>query len=164
MPNLSGLLGMYCVNLHLTFVGNSCSSTVRFISNVIKNNFFTNTSLETKLLSKRITLLGLTTLFAYFINQIIALYTTIYKSKLTKNITILGSKHKSVQINNDRKRIPEIVAAYYSNSVSMSPIKWQESTTSNQNSIDGLQQFLLQIAEEVAEDYHRFFQEGKENV
>ena len=30
MPNLSGLLGIYWINLHLAFVGNSCSSTVIF--------------------------------------------------------------------------------------------------------------------------------------
>ena len=30
MPNLSGLDAMYCVHLHRTFVGNSCSSTAMF--------------------------------------------------------------------------------------------------------------------------------------
>ncbi|KAL2741121.1 hypothetical protein V1477_010182, partial [Vespula maculifrons] len=32
MQNLAGLLVMYCVNLHLTFVENNCSSIDRFIS------------------------------------------------------------------------------------------------------------------------------------
>ncbi|KAF7403188.1 hypothetical protein HZH68_005982 [Vespula germanica] len=34
MPNLSGLLDMYCINSYLTFVRNNYSSTDRFISDL----------------------------------------------------------------------------------------------------------------------------------
>ncbi|KAL2732077.1 piggyBac transposable element-derived protein 4-like [Vespula squamosa] len=62
---------------------------------------------------------------------------TIHKSKPINKITIIiNTKHKSVQINNDRKRLPETVITKL-NSASMSPVKWQESTVSNQNHIDG---------------------------
>ncbi|KAL2741443.1 piggyBac transposable element-derived protein 4-like [Vespula squamosa] len=95
---------------------------------------------------------------------------TIHKSKPINKITIIiNTKHKSVQINNDRKRLPETVITKL-NSASMSPVKWQESTASNQDHIDGPckffstslifpkqvhkiypdnQQFILQIAEEL---------------
>ncbi|KAL2737608.1 piggyBac transposable element-derived protein 4-like [Vespula squamosa] len=112
---------------------------------------------------------------------------TIYKSKSTKKVTIIkwlqqnylkilaiadhqisrSSKHKSVQINNDRKRIPEIVAAYYKKIKFGVDVTDQVARKYNVKSKFyrwPVQQFLLQIAEEVAEDYHRFFQEGKENV
>ncbi|KAL2713018.1 piggyBac transposable element-derived protein 4-like [Vespula squamosa] len=62
---------------------------------------------------------------------------TIHKSKPINKITIIiNTKHKSVQINNDRKRLPETVITKL-NSASMSPVKWQESTASNQDHIDG---------------------------
>ncbi|KAL2729754.1 piggyBac transposable element-derived protein 4-like [Vespula squamosa] len=62
---------------------------------------------------------------------------TIHKSKPINKITIIiNTKHKSVQINNDRKRLPETVITKL-NSASMSPVKWQESTAPNQNYIDG---------------------------
>ncbi|KAL2729694.1 piggyBac transposable element-derived protein 4-like [Vespula squamosa] len=67
---------------------------------------------------------------------------TIHKSKPINKITIIiNTKHKSVQINNDRKRLPETVITKL-NSASMSPVKWQESTASNQNHIDGLYKFF----------------------
>ncbi|KAL2732177.1 piggyBac transposable element-derived protein 4-like [Vespula squamosa] len=62
---------------------------------------------------------------------------TIHKSKPINKITIIiNTKHKSVQINNDRKRLPETVITKL-NSASMSSVKWQESTAPNQNYIDG---------------------------
>ncbi|KAL2736870.1 piggyBac transposable element-derived protein 3-like [Vespula squamosa] len=62
---------------------------------------------------------------------------TIHKSKPINKITIIiNTKHKSVQIDNDRKRLPETVITKL-NSASMSPVKCQESTVSNQNHIDG---------------------------
>ncbi|KAL2737036.1 piggyBac transposable element-derived protein 4-like [Vespula squamosa] len=67
---------------------------------------------------------------------------TIHKSKPINKITIIiNTKHKSVQINNDRKRLPETVITKL-NSASMSSVKWQESTAPNQNYIDGSCKFF----------------------
>ncbi|KAL2729693.1 piggyBac transposable element-derived protein 4-like [Vespula squamosa] len=81
---------------------------------------------------------------------------TIHKSKPINKITIIiNTKHKSVQINNDRKRLPETVITKL-NSASMSPVKWQESTASNQNHIDGLYKFFstsLIFSKQVHETY-----------
>ncbi|KAF7380907.1 hypothetical protein HZH66_014283 [Vespula vulgaris] len=107
---------------------------------------------------------------------------------------MLSSKHKSIKINNtETKYLRQLRIITKPNLASMLPIKWQESTALNQNPIDGLcmfffnildvaginvwilyketngqnisrQQFLLQIVEELAEEYHEFPQEEREDV
>ncbi|KAL2729385.1 hypothetical protein V1478_005675 [Vespula squamosa] len=48
-------------------------------------------------------------------------------------------KHKSIQTNNERKLIPETVVYHNKTKFgAMLPVKWQKSTASNQNHIDGL--------------------------
>ncbi|KAL2719268.1 piggyBac transposable element-derived protein 4-like [Vespula squamosa] len=94
---------------------------------------------------------------------------TIHKSKSINKITIIiNTKHKSVQINTtESEYLKQLYIITKPNSASMSSVKWQESTASNQNHIDGLcninawipyketsvqnisrQQFLLQIAKQ----------------
>ncbi|KAL2741591.1 piggyBac transposable element-derived protein 4-like [Vespula squamosa] len=85
---------------------------------------------------------------------------TIHKSKPINKITIIiNTKHKSVQINNDRKRLPETVITKL-NSASMSPVKWQESTAPNQNYIDGPCKFFSTSLIFPKS----FFQQEKENI
>ncbi|XP_043678207.1 uncharacterized protein LOC122633851 [Vespula pensylvanica] len=115
---------------------------------------------------------------------------TIYKSKPAKKVTILSSKHKRIKINNDRKRIPATVAYYNKTkfgdqmarkySVKSKSYRWPVQVSFNILDLTGInawilyketsrqnisrQQFLLQIAEELIEEYHEFLQEEKEDL
>ena len=118
---------------------------------------------------------------------------TIYKTKPSKKVIILSTKHKYVKINNDRKRIPETVAYYNKTkfgvdvtdqmarkySVKSKSYRWPIQVFFNIIDLAGFnawilyketsginisrQQFLLQVAEELAEEYNEILQEGKEN-
>ena len=92
--------------------------------NVTPDNFFTSVSLATKLLAKRTTIVGTIrenkwelpkiaknrkdkmTLFSskLFISNQISF--TVYKCKPTKNVFVLSSMHKAIEIETSNKRIP----------------------------------------------------------
>ncbi|KAL2743796.1 piggyBac transposable element-derived protein 4-like, partial [Vespula maculifrons] len=136
--------------------------------NITTDNFFTSASLATKLLAKRTTLLIL-----YKSNNSTL---TICKSKPIKKVIILSSKHKNVKIDKNKKRITETVAIVvldgllqwhvqiFLNIFDLADINaWILYKETNEQNIPK-QQYLLQIAEEFAENYHGFLQEGKETV
>ncbi|KAL2738085.1 piggyBac transposable element-derived protein 4-like [Vespula maculifrons] len=112
---------------------------------------------------------------------------TIHKSKPAKKVTILSSKHKRIKINNDRKRIPATVTYYNKTQIRRSNGRRRKESTAcpvqvsfNILDLTGInawilyketsrqnisrQQFLLQIAEELIEEYHEFLQEEKEDL
>ncbi|KAF7388691.1 hypothetical protein HZH68_012633 [Vespula germanica] len=115
---------------------------------------------------------------------------TIYKSKPAEKVTILSLKHKRIKINNDRKRILATVAYYNKTkfgdqmprkySVKSKSYRWPVQVSFNILDLTGInawilyketsrqnisrQQFLLQIAEELIEEYYEFLQEEKEDV
>ncbi|KAL2716120.1 piggyBac transposable element-derived protein 4-like [Vespula squamosa] len=95
-------------------------------------------------------------------------------------VTILNSKHKSVKISNDRKRIPETVAYYNKTkfgiyvtgqkaskcNVKSKSYRWPVQVFFNVLDLTGINPWILykETTEELAKDYHEFLQEEKENV
>lgn len=97
---------------------------------VTTDNFFTSLSLATKLITKRTTLVGTIrqnkrelpkpaklkkdnmSRFSTILYKSENCTLTIYKSKPNKKVLLLSSKHKSVKIEKDGKRLPETVVFY----------------------------------------------------
>ncbi|KAL2723562.1 piggyBac transposable element-derived protein 4-like [Vespula maculifrons] len=133
--------------------------------NISTDNFFTSASLATRLLVKR------TILFETIRSNRRQLFQL---TKSEKNELERFSIHKRIKLNNDRKRIPETYSAKSKSyrwpvQVSFNILDWAGinvwilyKETSGQNI--SRQQFLLQIAEELAKEYHEFLQEEKENL
>ncbi|KAF7401044.1 hypothetical protein HZH66_006228 [Vespula vulgaris] len=179
------------------------------VGHVTMENFFTSVSLATKLLAKRITLfttnrsnrrkfpkLAKSTKdkmehFSTVLYKSNNCTLIIYKSKPTKKVTILSWKHKSIKINNDRKRITETVVYYNKTKFGVNIIdqiarkynvksksyRWPVLVFFNILDLTNInawilyketsgqniskQQFVLQIVEELAKDYYEFLQEEK---
>lgn len=113
------------------------------VRNVTTDNFFTSLSLASKLLEKRTTLVGTVrankkklpklakqkkdklprfSSVSYGTNNATL---TIYKSKPTKKVLLLSTKHNSVKIENNKKQTPETIKFYNKlNSELILPIKW----------------------------------------
>lgn len=104
---------------------------------IVTDNFFTGTSLAEKLLSKKTSLVGTiranrrelpllaksskdkmvrysSELFLATLKSGLCTLTT-YKSKPTKKVNILSTRHKSVQIGDGEKKLPETVTFYNAN-------------------------------------------------
>lgn len=97
---------------------------------VTTDNFFTSLPLATKLLTKRTSLVGTmrqnkrelpklakskkdnVSRFSTVLYKTDKCTLTIYKSKPNKKVLVLSSKHKSVKIEKDGKRLPETVTLY----------------------------------------------------
>ncbi|KAL2735725.1 piggyBac transposable element-derived protein 4-like [Vespula squamosa] len=122
---------------------------------VTTNNFFTSASLTTELLAKRITL--------FRIIQIQSI--KMYKSRTIES-EYLRQLHIITKFGVD---ITDQMARKYS--IKSKSYRWLMQVFFNildltETSVQNIsrQQFLLQKAEKLAEDYHEFLQEEKENV
>lgn len=171
---------------------------------VVVDNFLTGKSLAEKLLGQKITLVGTirsnrrvlppiakskkdamerfsTQLFSASLKSG-PCSLTVYKSKPTKKVSILSTKHKSIKIDSDPKKLPETIAFYNKTkfgvdvldqkarkySTKASSRKWPSQVFSNILDLAGInahilyletsgvemprQAFLLQLAEELCED------------
>lgn len=177
--------------------------------NITTDNFFTSTSLATKLLSKRTTLVGTIRAnkrelpkpakekkdkMARFSTQLYKSNNctlTIYKSKPNKKVLLLSSKHKYVKIEETGKFIPETIAFYNHTKFGVDMTdqmarKYSTKSKSNRwpvqvffNILDlaainawvlykqttgekiSRQEFLFQLAEELATEYRYIHEQGK---
>nr|KAF7389772.1 hypothetical protein H0235_018256 [Vespula pensylvanica] len=111
---------------------------IRYQRHVTTDNFFTSASLATKLLAKQKTLLR----------------------------TIQNNRRelpKLMKLEKDKMELFSTIL-YKSNNCTLTIYKSEPSKKETNRQNISKQQFLLQIAEELAEDYHQFLQEEKENV
>lgn len=179
---------------------------------VTTDNFFTSASLAAKLLEKRTTIVGTIRSnkrelpkfakqakdgmprFSTKLYKSSHCSLTIYKSKPNKKVLLLSSKHTSISIEKNGKRIPETIRFYNSTkygvdmtdqmarkySVKSKSQRWPAQIFFNILDLAGInswvlyrettgekisrQQFLFQLAEELAEDFQHELQKEKEII